>query len=263
MDSQYRVREVTGSSWLYYDGQSGAFTVGSTLTGGTSGDTATVVGDVDLGTFGALLLTGNSGVFEDDEAITDAGTGAAVADGVVGQEPVSTADLKSHLRVDIADDDDLIAVYGQAAREQVESFCRVNLVPKIFDWYLDEFPEDATQFPVNELGALTSVKYLDEDGNEQTVSSSTYRLDEASIPARIYLEYDQSWPTSLRSVNNQVYLRFCTYPFALQQRHKVAIRQLVGNWYENRESVVVGSGVNQLPDAVKMLLWGVRSEVLV
>lgn len=66
---------------LAYDGGSAAFTVGQTVTGGTSGATARIVnisGDVSSGT---LIIDTLSGNFQDDEAITDPLGGAAEANG--------------------------------------------------------------------------------------------------------------------------------------------------------------------------------------
>lgn len=66
---------------LAYDGGSAAFARGETVTGGTSGATATVIavnGDETAGTLYLGPVTG--GPFTDDEAITSPG-GAAVADG--------------------------------------------------------------------------------------------------------------------------------------------------------------------------------------
>ena len=56
---------------LAYDNQSANFTVGKTITGGTSGATATIVADNDAGATGTLTLRDVVGVFEDDEEITD------------------------------------------------------------------------------------------------------------------------------------------------------------------------------------------------
>jgi hypothetical protein len=39
---------------------------------------------------------------------------------------------------------------------------------------------------------------------------------------------------------------------------KEAMKLLIGTWYENRESVVVGTIVAKLPDAVESLLWSNR-----
>lgn len=69
---------------LKYDAQSGAFTVGLTVTGGTSSATGVILADDDDGTTGILTLVNVTGTFVNDEAITDTSTGAAVANGGLG-----------------------------------------------------------------------------------------------------------------------------------------------------------------------------------
>lgn len=75
--------EITGGGLVYsldYDAQSANFTVGQTLTGGTSGATATIVADNDGGTTGTLKLINPTGTFQDNETITDEGSGSATSD---------------------------------------------------------------------------------------------------------------------------------------------------------------------------------------
>ena len=67
---------------LDFDAEVTAFTVGETLTGGTSGATAEIIRVTSDGLSGQLLLKNVSGgPFTDDEAITSSG-GSATADGV-------------------------------------------------------------------------------------------------------------------------------------------------------------------------------------
>jgi len=75
--SKNDVSRVGPLNTLPYDGQSGNFTVGLTVTGGTSGATGIVTADVDAGTTGTLTLSNISGLFVDNETITDTGTGSA------------------------------------------------------------------------------------------------------------------------------------------------------------------------------------------
>lgn len=74
---------------LAYDAQSGNFTAGLIVTGGTSGATATIASDTDAGTTGTLVLTDVVGTFVDNEAITDSSTGAAVVNGTAAALTVS------------------------------------------------------------------------------------------------------------------------------------------------------------------------------
>jgi len=68
---------------LSYDGGSAVFTAGKTLTGATSHATATILSTGSAAS-GTLVIYSISGVFQNNELLSDDGTipGAAVADGV-------------------------------------------------------------------------------------------------------------------------------------------------------------------------------------
>lgn len=82
-----------GSNWepingaaindLSFDAETSAFTVGQTVTGGTSGASATILAITKTSATEGTLKLGaiTSGPFQDNEAITDAATGSATANG--------------------------------------------------------------------------------------------------------------------------------------------------------------------------------------
>lgn len=92
-----------GSSNLYtlpYDNLSSAFTIGETVTGGTSGANGVIRNIVELtGTTGVLIIDSfASGPFQNNETITDGATGSALANGtetlrLAGITGVTTSDL--------------------------------------------------------------------------------------------------------------------------------------------------------------------------
>lgn len=67
---------------LGFDAETSAFTVGDTLTGGTSGATATILSITKTSTTAGTLRLGTvTGTFQDNETITDGSGGSATADG--------------------------------------------------------------------------------------------------------------------------------------------------------------------------------------
>ena len=88
------VRHATiGTNALAFDGQTGNFTVGQVVTGGTSGATGTIASQTDGGSSGTLQLHDIDGTFADNEALTDPLGGAAVANipsGVTARGPVES-----------------------------------------------------------------------------------------------------------------------------------------------------------------------------
>lgn len=75
--SKNDVSRIGPLNTLPYDAQSANFTVGLTVTGGTSGATGVIIADVDGGATGTLTLSNITGLFVDNETITDTSIGSA------------------------------------------------------------------------------------------------------------------------------------------------------------------------------------------
>lgn len=175
--------------------------------------------------------------------------------------PILLEQVKDHLRVtgedDIAYIDGLISAavsYVDGPRGQLGR----ALISQTWDWKFDSFPVgDEFCFMLPPLQSVTSISYVDTDGNSQTFSSSDYVVDAASDPGRVYLAYQASWPT-IRNQTEAITVRFVAgygdswndVPEAI--RH--ALMLLVSHWYEAREPVNIGAAVNDVPMTVDALL---------
>ena len=179
-------------------------------------------------------------------------------------EPVSTAQAKSHLRVEHDDDDTLIAGLVAAAREWVESYCRRSLVLRTYELRLDCWQPEI-RLPRGPVTSVTHVKYVGADGVLATLAASSYQVDTHSVPARIVPAYGAVWPTLKPGELNAVLVEYVAGYAAgagsptdhaenVPAAAKAAIKLLVGHWYENREEVVLGAPPSTLPMAVKALL---------
>ncbi|MCI0482551.1 MAG: hypothetical protein L0213_13310, partial [Candidatus Dadabacteria bacterium] len=86
---------------LAYDGQTGNFTAGQVITGGTSGAKAVILEDADAGVTGTLTLGTVSGAFLNNEAITDPPGGAALVNGTLAYTytEITNAPMASVLKV--------------------------------------------------------------------------------------------------------------------------------------------------------------------
>ena len=177
-------------------------------------------------------------------------------------EPLSAAEAKSHLRVDDATDDTLIGDYIEAARQFVEAFTRRQLITATWYCYLDEFPaEDYIELNFPPLQSTNFVlKYYDVNGVQQTWAASNYSIDVASIPGRVILAYGVSWP-STRDIYNAIQITFKAgygdAATAVPEALRLAMRQLISHWYENREAVSTDKQMT-IPLGVERLLWPYR-----
>lgn len=177
------------------------------------------------------------------------------------EEPLTLAELKVHLREDGTEQDALITSLIIAAREHVEGFLGRKLVTQTWDLTVDSFTGNSIVIPYAPLQSITSVKYLDGAGVQQTLATTEYVVDTTQQPGRIFLGYDKYWPT-VQTRENAVVVRFVAgygLAVAVPESIKAAIKLLVGSWYENREAVNVGNIVNKVPMAVESLLWMERN----
>ena len=157
---------------------------------------------------------------------------------------VTTAEAKTHMRVDYATDDTYIDELVDIATTQVEGITGFKLMAQTSELRADSFRDvgivhpsmpDILRLRVAPISTLTSVKYDDADDTEQTMSSSDYWEDLKSVPNRIRVK--TQWPETEEKIA-AVRIRMATgfaSAAAIPEHFKLAIKLLVGHWYENRE----------------------------
>ncbi|TNE75548.1 MAG: hypothetical protein EP334_10040 [Gammaproteobacteria bacterium] len=162
------------------------------------------------------------------------------------QQPITTAEAKAHLNISHSLDDALIAAYIAAATEYAEAYLGRDLIQRTWDYSADAFPSGGNAFclPKNPVQSITSISYVDGNGDTQALATSVYSLDKGVAPAEVYLQYGQSWP-SVRGQRNAVTVRFVSgyAPSGSPQdlagnvpdSIKSAIKLIVGDLYLNRE----------------------------
>lgn len=176
------------------------------------------------------------------------------------EEPVSRVEAKAHLRVDITDDDAYIDGLIVGARIAAEQIARRSFVTQTFDFSMSEWPSEISfALPRPPLVNVTSITYVDSAGVTQTMSAGDYVVDSDSEPGRIWLNYGKTWPTSALRPGPAIKVRYqAGYGAAVDvpMQYKQAILLMVGHFYENREEIVVQSGVAavQMPMAAESLL---------
>ena len=175
--------------------------------------------------------------------------------------PVSVADLQSHTVVEHNDDDDLLAIYIDAATAQVQADTGRAIVKQQWQAGFECFPA-VIYLPKPPLLAVESVKYYDTDGIEQTLDPADYQVSKIGIVGRIAPAPGLSWPSVQAGRFNGVNVGYqaghvdvvdgvaqSEAPAQLRQ----AIYLLAAHFYENREATAPGS-INETPMAYQMLV---------
>jgi len=127
------------------------------------------------------------------------------------EEPLTTAEAKTHLKVSGTDEDTLIGNLIVAARQHAERYLRRALVSQTWDYYVDDFTDPILlqKSPVTEV---SSIKYYDTDNVLQTLSDSYYEVDLVSEPCRINEAYGYTYPDVYYDKPNAVQIRVvCGY----------------------------------------------------
>lgn len=180
-------------------------------------------------------------------------------------EPITLAEAKANLRVTSSAEDTLITSLITTAREQCEGVLEERaLITQTRQLTLDDF-EDEIKIPILPITGVTSIKYDDVDGIEQTIPSNNYVLKNNSdkLFARVVKAKGYTWPSVNNGIENVRIIFTCGYgdAAAVPQALKRWMLLQIGYWYNNREAVNIGNIVTRL-DGVDNLLnpyrvWGI------
>lgn len=156
--------------------------------------------------------------------------------------PVSVDDIKSHLRIDHASDDDLLQEYLNAATQAVENYVHRQLITATFKQYRDAFPSSGMIILDRPpLLTVTSITYTDTDGATQTWPTNQYTVVADAILGYVVPSYDSSGFPSTRDVPNAVTITYTAGYGATAASVPASIRQIIRNWtgdmYAKRETI--------------------------
>lgn len=175
---------------------------------------------------------------------------------------VATTDIKRQVNLPSTDHEDDVWIGGaiRAARRYVEHHSRRAMLNQTWDYVLDGFPPSnyPLRLPKPPLSSITSISYYDGTNSSTTLATSDYSLHKPT-DGQAYLRppVDGTWPTT-RTRDDAVTIRMVVGYGAqsanVPDTYKHAIKMLVGHWYENRESVVVGTITKPIEHAVDALI---------
>ncbi len=180
-------------------------------------------------------------------------------------EPLSVADVSEYLRLDDSPTDTLlISSLITAARQHLENYLNRFIAEQTVELALTGWKDKIDlSAPVQ---SVTSVKYLDENGVEQTLNPNQYLVDTYSEPAAIYPAHDVTYP-NLYDQENNVKIRYVvgftsggspdTNP--LPDPLKFAMMLIIGDLYANREAG--GEKAYQVNPTVQNLLQFYRLNI--
>ena len=170
---------------------------------------------------------------------------------------VSLSEAKDHLRVSNSADDTLITNLILAATQAAQNYTNRFFINHSVRMDCDTW-EETLYFYKSPVFSSTTIEYY---GTSATIydvwDSSNYIVDKVHEPARLLLQADKSYPdlADRKAAIKITYVSgYGTAASDVPQAIKQAVLLMVGNFYENRQEVVVGRIATEMPKSAQYLL---------
>lgn len=160
-------------------------------------------------------------------------------------EPVSLLEIKECLKLDTDDtsEDPAILAYLTAAREYCEGFQNRAYITQTWELSFDYWPCYLVELPKGRLQYVDLVSYKDSTGVATELAETTdFVYSTRGIYGRLTPAYGKRWPSFTPFPLDAVTIAFtCGYGDSasdVPEKVKLAMKLLVGHWYENREAAL-------------------------
>lgn len=176
---------------------------------------------------------------------------------------VPTSDLKTHLRVTFSEDDSYIASLEKAAVQMIEEFCNLYLLETVLIQYGNSFNDLNTLFKSPAKSDSGTVHYKS-GGAWTLLAADQYEIVYKIKPPKCVVAVDSSLPDA-----DDIFQAWkCTYTVGYATAADIpdpiiqAIKITVADMYENRQSVIVGKIVSEIPRTAQYLMNAYKIQTL-
>lgn len=164
-------------------------------------------------------------------------------------EPITLAEAKTFLGVNFVEADAQITSAIAAARIYCENYQNRAYITQTRELYLPGFIADEIEIPLGKLQSIVSIKYKNSVGTETTLTNNTdYIYSTKGLIGKVTTPYGVGWPSFVPWPIDAVTIRFiCGYGLAVAvpENIKHAIKYLVKHFFDNRNTVEIGSSVSE------------------
>lgn len=198
-------------------------------------------------------------------------------------EPVTLADMKAHLRVDLSVEDAYIQALVTTARVYLERLTGYQMVEATYEWSLPSFPgvpmdalepewhwamvahhrKAALRLPRHPLQQINSIDYTAADGTTQSFTDFQEQAD--TVPPLVAPAPDKHWPDTRRHDLRAVTISFTAgnapgggsppdYGADVPPPLKHAVTLLAADWFNNRVPKREDGDGSELPPYIKHLI---------
>jgi len=184
----------------------------------------------------------------------------------ITQEPLTTQEVRQHLRLDFSDDDSYLALMISEAREFGEAETRRAFAPQGLQAVLEiplipsgplsggvGYRQSLLEVPLPPVTSIESIEGETSPGIFQVIDSSNYVVDLSQQPCRVYLltsAYSflgSQWTLWIGPYNPRFRVNYhagyslTQFPFTLKR----AMLELIAYWYDYREGKDDAHGSHQ------------------
>lgn len=177
---------------------------------------------------------------------------------------VSVDEAKAHLRILHNDDDTYITSLIKAAQLTAEYYCNTDFTPCNWTYTCDLWSQ-TQKLPHGQWFKITKISYYDDNGSYLNWASTQWVPDMDTIPNRITLAVNKTYPSLRDGVANIVINLTSTgdlYNNGYVEVAKQAVLIMLTDMYENRQSVVVGRIASSIPKTSQYLLDTLKIQTL-
>ena len=172
---------------------------------------------------------------------------------------VTVAEVKDFLRLQgTTAEDYLLQSFIKSAESYAENYMKRSINKQQWELRIDDFNGhdgdiELPRPPLTTVSSEVVVTYVKDTtaGDTTSISATALTIDYQSEPGVLYPSYDNEWPDP-RDEHNAVRITYYSgyaTPALVPESIKQWVKLRVGSMYENRESLMVGTGnfISELP----------------
>ncbi|GGH13884.1 hypothetical protein GCM10007036_12790 [Alsobacter metallidurans] len=170
-------------------------------------------------------------------------------------EPITLAELKDWLKIDVADEDALLAAAIAAARLGVEAASGRKLVTQTWRLVLNAWPPSPLSLPVTPVQAVSAIRVFNAANVATTVATAVYQFSGAFNPPQLALLGAVPAPgRPLGGIEIDMTAGYGAAAATVPEALRMAVRLFAAHLYENRGDGAPGVAPTPMPAAVAALV---------
>ena len=165
--------------------------------------------------------------------------------------PITLAEAKAQMKVESSDDDTIIQRLIDAAVNFVDAQGALGKAMITQTWGQWLSPNPGTVYLLlGPVQSVSAVKYYDVDGTLQTATLADFNVFGTPNRISVFPKSGKAWPvTQTRddAIKIEYIIGYGSTSASVPETVRHALIMLVSNWYENRETELIGSISKTLP----------------